>query len=188
MNERREASGSEPAGPSFFDLWQTWYEKTAEPFMNVPQFGLMRYYQEHLFQSMDKLFQLQASMTEFTRILLQPVEKSVLDAQNELFASFLTLAQNRPASEKKETKLLYANWIASMEKHYMELFRSPDFLKQLHNTMGSLNGFIIARQTVLEDLLKSVPVPTQSEMDGLYKEFHELKKKLRDLENRKDVT
>jgi polyhydroxyalkanoate synthase subunit PhaE len=64
----------------------------------------------------------------------------------------------------------------------MELFRSPDYTQCLNKTMQSFNEFVMSRQKVLEDALKLLPVPTHSDMDGLYKEIYELKKRVREME------
>ena len=50
--------------------------------------------------------------------------------------------------------------------------------------MDALTAFIAARQEVLEDTLKSMPVPTTKDMDELYKEIYLLKKRIRELEKK----
>ena len=37
------------------------------------------------------------------------------------------------------------------------------------------------RDEMMYDILKNVPIPTNRDMDDLYKEFYELKKKVREL-------
>ena len=176
MNEQQKAPHKDPAGASFFDFWQGWYEKEWKPIFDAPQFGLTRYYQEHVNQSMDKYCQLQGIMAQFASLLFQPIEKSLSDVHNELFSTEMQEMQ------AEDTKKLYCKWLSALEKQYMELYRSPDYIHCLNKTMDSFNDFVIARRSVLEDLLQTLPVPTHSDMDGLYKEFYELKKRIRDLE------
>ena len=64
----------------------------------------------------------------------------------------------------------------------MKLFQSDDYLQSLAKTINALNEYIRARRTVLEDALKSLPIPTETDMDELYKEIYELKRRLRALE------
>jgi hypothetical protein len=51
-------------------------------------------------------------------------------------------------------------------------------------TLDTLNEFMAIRQEVAEDLLQTLPVPTQKEVDDLYKEIYLLKKKIKALERR----
>jgi polyhydroxyalkanoate synthase subunit PhaE len=176
MNDSKRATQESLSRQPMMEYWNTWYEKTCKPFFNIPQFGLTRYYQEHTYQSMDKYYQFQATLTELLDLLLKPVSKSLMDSQKIVFEA---------AAEKKEIKEpkdLYTRWLSILEKQFMELFQSPDYTHCLSKTMASFNEFIISRQTVIEDALKVLPIPTHSEMDGLYKEIYELKKRVRDLE------
>ena len=176
MNDGKKATPAGSSGQGKYDYWHEWYENTWKPLFNIPQFGLTRYYQEHTYQSLDKYFQLQGTLTEFLDLLLQPFSKSFQDSQKILLEAAL---EN---TEIKDPKDFYAKWLSMLEKQYMALFRSPDYTQRLNKTMDSLNDFIISRQTVLEDVLQLLPVPTNSDMDGLYKELYELKKRVRELE------
>jgi polyhydroxyalkanoate synthase subunit PhaE len=178
-NTSKSVPNNGSAMQPFFDQWQTWYEKTCQPFLNIPQFGLTRYYQEHTYQAVDKSCQLQGTLTEFLNLLWQPIQRSFAEAQKE------ATAPNSKKKEIKEPKDLYSAWLSVLEKQYMELFRSPEYTRCLSKAMLEFNEFMISRQAVMEDLLKTLPVPTNSEMDGLYKEFHELKQRVRDLEKEK---
>jgi polyhydroxyalkanoate synthase subunit PhaE len=179
MKDGRKAGQNNGSG--FYDQWQAWYEKTCKPFFNIPQFGLTRYYQEHTYQAVDRYCQMQGTLAELLGMLSQPLQKSLLDTQQ----SLMKAAQEK--EEIKDPKEFYTRWLSVLEKHYMELFRSPDYTRSLTKTMETLNDFMISRQTVLEDLMKMLPVPTHSDMDGLYKEFYELKKRVRDLEKEKVI-
>lgn len=180
MNQRQNAPGKNPSGQTFFDLWQDWYEKEWRPFFNVPQLGLTRYYQEHLNQSVDKYYQLQGTVAQFASLLFQPIEKSFWDTENGLFAS--SLKNSLEGVDAKQEKEIYSKWVLALEKQYMELYRSPEFVQCFNKTMESFYDFVISNRSVLEDLLQLLPVTTHRDMDGLYKEFYELKKRVRDLE------
>jgi class III poly(R)-hydroxyalkanoic acid synthase PhaE subunit len=176
MKEAEKATQDGMPGQPFFDYWQSWYEKEWKPFFNMPQFGMTRYYQEHTNQNIDKYYELQAMLTEFSSLLCQPIEKSFQAVGGDVFSA------GAQAGEADAGKAYYAKWISTLEKEYMTLFRSTEYVGCLNKAMKSLNDFIISRQTVLEDMLKLLPIPTNSEMDGLYKELYELKKRVRDLE------
>jgi polyhydroxyalkanoate synthesis regulator phasin len=68
----------------------------------------------------------------------------------------------------------------------MELFKQPEFHDALRKTIEALNGFYRARQDVINDMLRSLSVPTQDDLDELYKEIHALKKRFRN--NKKNMS
>lgn len=179
MSNGKKSAHEGSAGQNMFDQWLSWYETTCKPVFNVPQFGLTRYYQEHTYQSMDKYHQFQGTLASFLDLLLQPVNKAFMDSGKSFFES----SGNK--AEMKEVKDFYTQWVSTLEKGYMELFRSPDYTQCLNKTMQSFNDFVISHQKVMEDALKALPIPTNSDMDGLYKELYELKKRVRELEEGK---
>ena len=70
----------------------------------------------------------------------------------------------------------------------MTLFKSPDYVKAMGKTLDALEDFVAARNAVAQDLLKTMAVPTQDELDELYKELYQLKKRIKILEKEKTAT
>lgn len=154
------------------------YEKEFRQFLNIPQVGLTRVYQEHLNLATDRFAMFQSSMAEFLSLLYGPVEKSLKVMQERLaeMADSGKVPQN--------AKDYYRMWIKVLEGHYMNLFKSPEYTETLRRTLDSIGEFMTARRQMLEDAIQTLPVPTQKEMDELYKEMYLLKKKLKELEKR----
>jgi hypothetical protein len=175
MNDRLKTKPNDCSGQQFTD-WQNWYGTICKPLLNIPQFGLMRYYQEHMGENLDKYYQMQANMSEFFALLGKPVDKSFQDYQKNLFESIMN------NGETKSFKDFYSSWIAILQKRYMELFRSPEYTRCLNKNMQSFNEFITSRHTVLQDALKVLMIPTNRGMDELCKEIYELKKRVKDME------
>jgi polyhydroxyalkanoate synthesis regulator phasin len=50
--------------------------------------------------------------------------------------------------------------------------------------LDAFEDYQATRDDLLQDVLKSLPVPTNRDMDALYKEIYELKKKIRTLEQK----
>ena len=48
--------------------------------------------------------------------------------------------------------------------------------------LDTLQEFLKARDAVIQDWLKAMAMPTQTDLDDLYKEMHLLKKRIRKLE------
>jgi hypothetical protein len=83
----------------------------------------------------------------------------------------------------EDSKVYYQMWIKILEGHYMTLFQSTEYIQSLNKTLGSMSEFSDAKKDLLQDtLLYTLPVPTQKEMDELYKEIYVLKKRIRKLE------
>jgi class III poly(R)-hydroxyalkanoic acid synthase PhaE subunit len=154
--------------------WTDTYEKEFSQYFNVPQMGLGRFYQEKTLQAVDKSNAFQAAVSEFLHVLYLPIEKSFKIMQQKI--SDLT----DKGELEEDPKVYYRLWIQELEGCYMELFQQPEFPEALGKTIEALNKFHRARQEVINDVLRSLSVPTQDDLDELYKEIHALKKRLRD--------
>ena len=184
-SDRLEKSGEPSKTYDFNDLdkeflnrWTDTYKKEFSQFLNIPQVGLTRFYQEKTSRCMDRFFRFQSEMMEFVHLLYLPIEKSFRRLQEKL----ADLADTDGLPE--DSKAYYQMWIRIMEEHYMALFKSSEYTQTMGKTMDALTAFIAARQEVLEDTLKSMPVPTTKDMDELYKEIYLLKKRIRELEKK----
>ena len=160
-------------------VWIKLYETELRRVFNIPQLGLTRFYQEKMVRSVDKFNIFQSNLTEFLRLLSLPMEKSFQILQEKL--TELADKGNLP----EDSKVYYQMWIKILEGHYMKLFQSSEYTKILNKTLNSMSEFSEAKKELLQDtLLYMVPVPTQKEMDELYKEIYLLKKRIKELEKR----
>jgi len=163
-----------------FKAWTELYKKEFRKFFNIPQVGLTRSYQEKIIRTVDKFTIFQSTMAEFMHLLFLPVEKSFHVMQEKLTA--LADEGNLP----EDSKAYYQMWIKILEGHYMTLFQSLEYTLAMNNPLESLTEFSAAKKETLQDaLLYMLPVPTQKEMDELYKEIYVLKKRIRELEKGK---
>ena len=161
----------------FLNRWTEVYVQEFQKFLNVPQLGLTRFYQEKFNAALDRYNLFQAANQEFLQLLGIPVIKSVqvLHDQVAEMAGQGTLPE--------DSRRIYQMWIKVLEGHYMTLFQSPEYTAAMGKAIRAMNAFLAARQEVLEALLKTVPVPTQKELDELYREIYLLKKRVRELED-----
>jgi poly[(R)-3-hydroxyalkanoate] polymerase subunit PhaE len=164
-----------------FKAWTEIYEKEFRQFFHIPQLGLTRFYQEKINATLDKHNRFQSHYAEFMHLILLPVEKSFKVFQQQLSA----MAQEGKLPENSND--FYKVYIKILEGHYMSLFKSPDYVKAMGNTLGALEDFVEARNAIGQDILKAMAVPTQNELDELYKEMYQLKKRIKILEKEKQV-
>jgi len=160
----------------FLNRWTDTYKKEFQQFLNIPQLGLTKFYQEKFNRAVDKYNLFQAAQVEFVQLLSVPVEKSFHVMQEKLSK----IAESGDLPE--DSKYYYQMWIRILEGHFMTLFQSNEYTETMGKTLHAMNQFLSARREVLEDMLQSFPVATHKDMDELYKEIYQLKRRIRELE------
>jgi polyhydroxyalkanoate synthase subunit PhaE len=162
-----------------FKAWSELYEKEFRQFLKMPHIGLLRVYQEHASEALDKFQIFQTAMAEFISLLHLPAEQSAKAMQDKL----AEMVNEGHIPEK--TKEYYNMWIKILERHYAVLFKSPEYNLAIAKTVDAMSEFLMARKQILEDSLRFLPIPTQQETDELYKEIYLLKKRVKQLEKSK---
>ncbi len=127
-----------------FKAWSQLYEQEFRKFFKIPQLGLTRFYQEKMIRSMDKFNIYQATVAEFSRLLLLPMEKSFQVLQEKL----TELADKGDLPE--DSKEYYQIWIKILEGHYMTLFQSSEYTQAMNKTLDSLSEFSAAKKEILQ--------------------------------------
>lgn len=155
------------------------YASELKKYLNFPQMGLTRFYQERLQRSVDTFADFQGAMAEFVRLISIPMESALAVMQEKLS----TMAEKDKLPEAPED--YYRLWIKALEERYMELFKSENYLQVLQRTVCAANNYVSSRKAVLLDMLQSFPVATEKDMDDVYRELYELKKRLKALEKKK---
>lgn len=183
--ERLKKMDSPPEPYSFNDLdseflnrWTDIYKKEFQRFFEVPQLGLTRFYQEKINQSLDKYHLFQAALVEFLNLLSVPLDKSYSVMQEKLVE--MTQVGELP----EDFKHYYQMWIKILEGHYMTLFQSNQYTETMAKTLDAMNQFLAARNEVLQDALKLLPVSTHRDMDDVNREIYLLKRRIRSLEKK----
>jgi len=178
MGESVEAYQFEGLDQETFKAWAEIYKEEFQQFLQVPQLGLTRFYQEKAHRTLDKFVLLQNGMAEFVNILYLPMEQSVKVLQEKV----AELAEKGALPENP--KDYYNMWVKILEGHYMTLFKTSEYAQTLSRVLDAFEDYQATRDDLLQDVLKSLPVPTNRDMDALYKEIYELKKKIRTLEQK----
>ena len=179
IGKTTEAYKFENLDQNTFVLWNELYEKEFRQFLHLPQLGLARYYQERVGRAADEFNIFQAKLAEFLHIFFLPMEKSYKVMQEKL--TEMAEAGELP----DDSKAYYQMWIKILEGHYMTLFKSPEYVNAMGQTLNAMEDYKISQEKVIEDILGMFPVPTQKDMDELYKEIYLLKKKVKALEKEK---
>ncbi|MFH2059442.1 MAG: poly(R)-hydroxyalkanoic acid synthase subunit PhaE [Pseudomonadota bacterium] len=176
LGESVEDYSFENIDENIFNVWSEIYEKEFQKFFQVPQLGLTREYQEKMNDMMNKFNLSQANQAEFLRLLGLPFQRSMGVMQEKINQ----MAEDGALPE--DSHEYYQMWIKILEGHFMTLFQTPEYIESLTKTIGSSSNFSAAKNAVLENMIKGLPIAQKSEMDDLAKELYELKRRIRRLE------
>jgi hypothetical protein len=176
--ERTEAPGFEDLDQESFKAWAEIFEKDFLHLLGGGQAGLVQVSQEKISGAVATFGHLQAAMGEFMYLLHLPLKKSLQVMEKKLEE----IAREGELSE--DFKDYYKMWLKILEGYYMTLFQSPEYTRTLSHTLEALADFTAAKEDLLADALKALPIPTTRDMDELYLEIHLLKKKVRELSRR----
>ncbi len=182
IGKRTEAYNFDNLDQEVFKALGEVYEKELRQYLKIPPLGLTRYYSERFNEMLDKHNLFETTLAEFLSILYLPMEKSFKVLQEKL---------QQMAEEghlPSDTKESYGMWLKILEGHYMNLFKSSEYTDALHRTLNKLEDFLIAKDDAMRDFLQLLPVVTHKDMDDLYKEFHLLKKRVKELEKQLDIS
>ncbi len=178
IGQKTDAYQFDAIDQNLIKTWKEIYEEEIRQFYQIPQLGLTRYYQERLNEYLDQMNLFQASFSEFLYVLSVPVEKT-----SKVFREKLE-EMNRQGKIPEKSKDYYQLWLRILEGHYMTLFQSPEYLEALRSMLSQLDSFLVAKNSVMQDVIQFLPVPTNKEMDDLIKDLHVFKRRVRELERR----
>lgn len=160
------------------DLFKTlreMYENEFQKYLNAPQVGLTRFYQERMNRVVDKFNLFQTSLSEFLYMFYVPMEKSLTVMQEKI-------EQMAEQGEIHDNYKDYYNmWVKVLEGHYMKLLQSQEYTEVMKSTIDSLVQYRNAKDEFMCDILQKLPIPTNKDMDELYKDLYLLKKQVREL-------
>ncbi len=178
IEQSTQAYSFENIDKNTFKIWTDIYENNFKQFLHIPQLGLTRFYQEKINQATDNYNQFQAAFGEFMYLFCLPMEKSFKVLQDEV----AKMAEEGTLKEDYNT--YYRLWIKILEGHYMNLFKSAEYVQAMGRTLDTLQEYLKVRDAIIQDWLKAMAMPTQTDLDDLYKEMHQLKKRIRKLEKK----
>mgnify|MGYP006274301891 FL=1 len=152
------------------------YSQSWQKVLNLPQLGPERFRQQRIHSFLDSWTTYSSQLAEFMNQMAVPFEKATSDLHKKL---------EKMAEEEDgypQTFQEYYNlWMKILEGHFMVLLQSKEFIGLLHNVVNHYIDFQSTQDQVLQDLLKSFPVPTNDDFDALAKENYELKKRVTQL-------
>jgi hypothetical protein len=176
LGKRTEAYRFENLDQDSIKVWSDFYDKEIRQYLRVPQLGLVRFYQERFYQTIDKFNVFSTTFAEFMHVLMLPMEKAFMVLHDKIEE------QIREGKTPEDPHEYYRLWVKILEGHYMTLFKTPEYSKTLADTMKTYEEYLSARNQIVTDAMQSLPIPTNKDLDDLYDELYHLKKRIKDLE------
>jgi hypothetical protein len=159
-------------GPRPFSTIEEIFRAEFGKIFTPPRLGPLRMKQERIDALLEKFQTLMGRINEFTLIFLIPYQEANA-------AMVERISQQGEAPDKLEG---YRDlWIEILEERCMALLGSEEYTRLTGRITRAMAAFRKARDEFFFDIMSDLPVPTDREMDRLYKEFHLLKKQVRDL-------
>lgn len=153
--------------------WQNFIREEIRRCFQMTPIGPLRQYQEKFNRYMKAFAEWEAVSQAFTSLLNRTMTQSMADVQEKI-------RDQLDAGIQLEN--LFSLWVGFLEKRYMALFRSEEFMATLHGALKAKTALAIAGEAMMEDILKATHIPTLREMDELSREVYLLKKRVQTLE------
>lgn len=158
-----------------FESFRELYRSELQKYLFIPKLGLPREYQEQLSHLLDRTNIFYSHLIELLYLFYVPFEKTNRVLQKRM----KVMLENGEFFE--DGKQAYQEWLKILEGHYMELLKSEEYTNVLNNTIGSLAEYKNIKNSVIGSFLKDMQIPTNKEMDAVYKDLYQMKKTIRDL-------
>ncbi len=146
--------------------------------LNIPQLGPARESQEKLNRYFEHFNRLQSALAGFLRQLYGPLKGAYEAFQGRL-------ADMMEAGELPDNaKSYYQLWLKTLEGFYMTKLRSPEFLEALSETLGAAAHYTQSKKDLQNDLMRRFSLPSHADVNALYKDLYDVKKRLKAIEER----
>jgi len=158
------------------NVFTSLYDAEFRKFLNIPPLGLTRQYQEKINRFLDRFNLLNSAMAEFMHMVFQPFGNANAAFQKKI--SEMVEANQVP----DDPKSFYQTWLKLLEKEYMLLFKSSEYLSCLAKALNAVAEYQKARQDLINGMLHQFSIPSSTDVESVYKDLYDLKKRLKKIE------
>jgi len=161
-----------------FESFRDLYKSELQKYFQVPKIGLPREFHEQLSEFGDKTNLFYSHFGEFIYMLSTPFETTHQEMQKKI----QTMIEGGELTT--DSRQLYDEWVKTLEGHFMQLLKSKEYTEVLNNTISSLADYKNVKQKLINFFLNDLQIPTNKDMDEIYKELYQTKRKLRELSSK----
>ena len=162
-------SGDRDAYLTFLKEWQETYHQSFGKLFHIPGIGPSGNINEKIVAGFDSYFTYASSLNDF----LAAIYKTGLDAMEGLSGKMDDLrSQGRAPASFRE---FYDLWWKNNEDTYIKLFKTESFGRMLAEMVDAGARLKKTFDDIMINALSYWPIPTEKDMDGVYKSIHVLK-------------
>lgn len=154
------------------------YNKMYEPFAKLFPNNMNLVDAENMANLQNNLSKYMSKYAEMQFIIGEAARKSVELTAEKLFEAAKSGNSNQSYSE------FFNTWLANVEEKMIELFNGNHFAGLQADLVGLGLDIKKMMEDNMEKSLNAYPIATRTEIDGLHKQIHELKKVVRDLQRK----
>lgn len=180
IGEHTRAYNFDDIDQHIFESFRKLYNTEFKKYLYIPKLGLPRFHIERISVLIDKYNIYYSYLNELIYLFFVPLEKTNRIMQSKIDEM---MTQKDFAADSGR---LYNEWIKMLEGHYMKLLQSGEYTGTLKNTINALADYRKSKNEVVCLFLKNLPIPTNREMDDIYKELYMMKKQIKELAHQLD--
>lgn len=177
VTEHTKAYNFDDIDHTAFESFRELYRSEFQKYLKMPKIGLPREFHERLSSLADSSTLFYSYLTELLYLFSLPFEKTNRVMQQKVSS----MLEKGECDCLKDSKKTYGEWIKTLEANFMELLNSQEYTEVLNKTIVSLAAFKNVRRDVMGVVLKDLQIPTNKEMDEVYRDLYQMKKKIRQL-------
>lgn len=170
------AGAGQSQGNDFYSSWKSAYDETIGKIIRIPPVGPSRESLEKFTRSVDAFFKLYGSTIDFYQKFQQPTIEALEKVAAK--AGELSAGKGGPEGFREFFNLV----IDVFEARFNTLFKSPAFLHALDVNLSNWLEFKKRSDELIEAMISSLPIPSRSEMNDLYKEIYRMRKQIKQLQ------
>jgi len=160
---------------SAFQSFRELYKNEWQKYLHIPKLGLPRELHEQFSDLIDKSNIFYSYIGELLHLFGRPFEKSNQAIQQKINGMLEGgEVENDPAK-------IYNEWIKILEGNFMQLLQSSEYTGLLNEIIRSLAAYKAVKNDVINVFLKEFQIPTNNDMDEVYKDLYLTKKKVKEL-------
>lgn len=150
-------------------------EPAFEGLSEIPSIGVAREQQAKILRAFDAFVDLRKSSVKYHAAMAKAIEQAVERTMEHLTG----LAQK--GEQITSVRELMRIWVRVADRSFTELYNSEDFTAVQKDMSQAALTYKLAQREVLEMVMKSLDIPTRTEVDDAYRTLHNLKKEVREL-------
>ncbi len=149
------------------------YQENIGKFVGVPQFGIHREAQHQIMAAIDSYHRFMGAVGDFLVKFSMPLKDAMEMLQQAI------KRREKTDDSLKSAKEIYDFAVNLLEKRYDEYIKSPEGVQNVVDVVEKYLDYK-KKQNIAKDIwFRSLSIPTQKEMEDVYKGIYDLKKKTR---------